>query len=217
MFSKETYTERRAELVRKIQGQGIVLLPGHTESPVNYPGNAYRFRQDSNFLYYFGLALPGLAGLIDTATGEATLFGDDFSVEDIIWMGPQPRVAELAARVGVSKTAPLADLAPSVANAVAGGRRIHILPPYRAETKIMLSGLFPGGTPEPSEELIRASQCATKNRPKRSPRSKRLAKRAMRCTRSRCGCAVPERKNTRSPVPSRASPFKRAGECRSIR
>ena len=154
MFSKETYTERRKTLASKLQNRGLILLPGHAESPVNYPNNAYRFRQESNFLYYFGLALPGLAGVIDTATGEAALFGDDFTIDDIIWMGPQPRVAELGAQVGVTKTAPFAALAETIAAATSKGRAVHILPPYRGETKLMLNTVLPGAAP--SEELIRA-------------------------------------------------------------
>jgi Xaa-Pro aminopeptidase len=118
---------------------------GHTESPINYPNNAYAFRQDSSFLYYFGLALPDLAGVIDTDSGEDMLFGDDFTVSDIIWMGPQPSVVELAAQVGVAKTAPLAALAEVIARAVAMGREIHILPPYRGETKMAIERLVPGG------------------------------------------------------------------------
>ncbi|MDR2890450.1 MAG: aminopeptidase P family protein [Alistipes sp.] len=164
MFSKETYTQRRAELARKMQGgeQGLVLLPGNAESPANYTNNAYRFRQDSTFLYYFGHSLPGLAGVVDIDTGETTLFGDDFSVEDIIWMGPQPSVAELGARVGVASTKPLSALAEVVAGAMARGRRGHILPPYRAETKTMLAELFGGAgagvgaVPAASDELAKA-------------------------------------------------------------
>lgn len=139
----------------KMQGKGLILLPGHVESPVNYPNNTYRFRQDSTFLYYFGLDLPGLAGVIDTDSGTETLFGDDFTIDDIIWMGPQPRVSELAEDVGVAGTAPFADLAAAIAGAVAKGRPVHILPPYRGETKILLDKLVPGGL-QPSDELIRA-------------------------------------------------------------
>ena len=157
MFSKETYSNRRAELARKMQesgSKGLLLLPGHGEAPANYANNAYHFRQDSTFLYYFGLALPDLVATIDIDTGEATLFGDDFTVEDIIWMGPQPRVAELGTRIGVSKTAPAAALAETVAQATAKGREIHILPPYRAQTKLLLSSLLPNATL--SEAFIRA-------------------------------------------------------------
>jgi Xaa-Pro aminopeptidase len=155
MFSKETYIERRAMLARKMAGRGVILLPGHAESPVNYAGNTYRFRQDSSFLYYFGLALPGLAAVIDTDSGEATLFGDDFTIDDIIWMGPQPSVAELGARVGVARTAPLRALETTLAEAIDRGRAVHILPPYRGETKLMLGRLLPEGF-SASEDLIRA-------------------------------------------------------------
>ena len=93
MFSKQTYEARRAELCSRI-GSGLILLPGNTYSPYNYPNNAYAFRQDSTFLYYFGLNLPSLAGVIDAETGEATLFGDDFTVDAIIWTGPQPTLLE---------------------------------------------------------------------------------------------------------------------------
>lgn len=155
MFSKETYSGRRLTLCSKLRGKGLILLPGHTESPINYPNNAYRFRQNSSFLYYFGLNLPGLAGVIDTDSGEEILFGDDFTIDDIIWMGPQPSVAELAAEVGVTKTAPYARLAETIAEAVSRGRQVHILPPYRGETKMLIDSLF-AGTLQPSDELIRA-------------------------------------------------------------
>lgn len=155
MFSCETYSERRKALCSKMQGRGIILLPGHVESPVNYAGNAYRFRQDSSFLYFFGHSIPGLAGVIDTDTGQEWLFGDDFTIDDIIWMGPQPRISELAERVGVKNSVPLSSLVTAIDGAVAKGRPVHILPPYRAETKRLLAGLF-GEEAKPSEELIRA-------------------------------------------------------------
>ncbi len=156
MFSKETYIGRRKVLMQKLQGRGIVLLPGNSEAPINYHANTYRFRQDSTFLYYFGLPISDLVGIIDTDTGEATLFGDDFTVEDIIWMGPQPRVVELAEQVGVKHTAPLAKLEPAIAEAVARGREIHILRPYRGDTRLMLEKIVPDAFLAPSEMLIQA-------------------------------------------------------------
>ena len=96
MFSAKTYAARRNMLRTKI-GSGIILLPGNSLSPNNYPNNAYYFRQDSSFRYYFGLNTPSLAGLIDADTGEEALYGDDFTVEDIIWTGPQPTLRELGA------------------------------------------------------------------------------------------------------------------------
>lgn len=101
MFSAKTYRERREELVRRI-GSGLILIAGNTFSPNNYPNNAYYFRQDSTFLYYFGLNVPTLFGVIDADTGESSLFGDDFTVDDIIWTGPQPKLVELGAQVGVA-------------------------------------------------------------------------------------------------------------------
>ena len=105
MFSAKTYAARRNMLRTKI-GSGIVLFPGNPLSPNNYPNNAYYFRQDSSFLYYFGLNIPSLAGLIDADTGEEALYGDDFTVEDIIWTGPQPTLRELGAKVGIAATHP---------------------------------------------------------------------------------------------------------------
>ena len=141
MFSANTYTARRAELCRRV-AEGVILLPGNGNSPFNYPNNCYSFRQDSTFLYYFGLNLPSLTALLDTQTGEAVLFGDDFTVDDIIWTGPQPTLVELGAQVGVTKCLPTAALADHIAAAQKSGRTIHYLPPYRGETKIMLSTLL---------------------------------------------------------------------------
>ncbi|MBE6194377.1 MAG: M24 family metallopeptidase [Rikenellaceae bacterium] len=141
MFSADTYRSRRAELRKRI-GNGLILIPGNTFSPNNYPNNAYYFRQDSTFLYYFGLNLPTLMAVIDTESSEEMLFGDDFTVEDIIWTGPQPRLVELGAQVGVSNCQPLKALDGVIATAMKLGRKIHYLPPYRGESKIELSRLL---------------------------------------------------------------------------
>ncbi len=101
MFPAKTYTARRARLRTKI-GHGLILLPGNFLSPNNYPNNAYHFRQDSTFRYFFDIPLPGLVGILDADTGEDMLFGDDFTVDDIIWTGPQPMLSDLGAAVGVS-------------------------------------------------------------------------------------------------------------------
>jgi len=145
MFAPEIYAKRRAELRAKI-GSGLILLPGNQNSPNNYPNNAYYFRQDSTFRYYFGLNIPSLMGVIDADSGEEWLFGDDFTVEDIIWTGPQPMLSELASGVAVKNTAPLSALQPLVERAIRLGRRIHSLPIYRGETKLQfveLLGLKP--------------------------------------------------------------------------
>ena len=141
MFSAKTYTARRHELRTKI-GSGIILFPGNPLSPNNYPNNTYYFRQDSSFRYYFGLNVPSMVGMIDADTGEEALYGDDFTVEDIIWTGPQPTLREMGAGVGITATFPMGELEKRLRRAVTLGRRIHYLPPYRGETKLQLSALL---------------------------------------------------------------------------
>ena len=141
MFSASTYAARRATLRSKIGG-GLVLLPGNPLTPNNYPNNAYYFRQDSSFRYFFGLNVPSVAGVIDADSGEEALYGDDFTVEDIVWTGPQPTLRELGAGAGVAATFPMAELAGRLRKAIAQGRRIHFLPPYRGETKLQLAELL---------------------------------------------------------------------------
>lgn len=142
MFPPITYSRRRALLRQRVTRGGIIILPGNTGSPANYPGNEYRFRQDSTFLYFFGLDRSGLWAVIDIDSGEETLYGDDASVEDIIWSGPQPSLREMAAGVGISSSKHLDRLGEDVNLAIRKGRHIHFLPPYRAETKLALSALL---------------------------------------------------------------------------
>ncbi len=158
MFEKETYIRRRAQL-KKLVGEGVVVLFGNNESPANYPANGYApFRQDSSFLYYFGQHRDGLVGVIDIDNDEEWLFGDDIDVEDIVWMGYTPSVADLAAQVGISKTAPMAQL--KVLCDKTNGRAIHFLPPYRFDTKIQimdLLGIHPSQQKEKASlDLIKA-------------------------------------------------------------
>lgn len=141
MFPAKTYTARRETLRTKI-GSGIILLPGNSFSPNNYPNNAYYFRQDSTFRYYFGLNVADLVGVIDADTGEEALYGNDLTVEDIVWTGPQPSLREMADEVGIRATFPLAELQGRLRKAIALGRRVHFLPPYRGETKLQLSALL---------------------------------------------------------------------------
>ncbi len=141
MFTKETYIQRRATLRSKI-GSGLILIPGNQESPMNYTDNTYHFRQDSTFLYFFGFDLPGMFGVIDVDNNHDLLYANDVDIEDIIWMGTQKSVAEQAFTVGVDVTAPLEKLSQTVERAIQGGRRVHFLPPYRAENMIQLSSLL---------------------------------------------------------------------------
>jgi Xaa-Pro aminopeptidase len=138
MFSKQTYIQRRAEL-KKLVGEGIIVLFGNNDAPCNYPANGYApFRQDSTFLYYFGQHRDGLVGVIDIDNDEEWLLGDDIDIEDIVWMGFVPSVSDLAAEVGVTKTAPMAQLKEIIANS----QKVHFLPPYRHDTKIQIMDLL---------------------------------------------------------------------------
>ncbi|MDP3433950.1 MAG: aminopeptidase P family protein [Bacteroidota bacterium] len=141
MFNRDTYISRRKQLKRTIS-DGIILLLGNVDSPMNYADNTFYFRQDSSFLYFFGLDFQKLAGVIDTETGEEIIFGDDVKIEDIIWMGPQIALKEKAERSGISKTEPYKNLQAIVEKAISSGRKIHFLPPYRAENKLLLNELL---------------------------------------------------------------------------
>ncbi|MGV8092631.1 MAG: aminopeptidase P family protein [Mangrovibacterium sp.] len=137
MFEKEIYTERRRMLAKQIQG-GLILLLGNVDSPMNYTDNTFHFRQDSSFLYFFGLDFPGLAGVIDADSAEEMILGNDVDVDDIIWMGPQASIQEKALQVGVKKSFSFSELGNIMTKAIKQGRKIHFLPPYRAENKLLL-------------------------------------------------------------------------------
>lgn len=140
MFDSSVYINRRKALREKV-GSGLILILGNNEAPANFPDNTYKFRQDSTFLYFFGHNHPGYAGVIDVESGEDMFFGDDVTMDDIIWMGPQPSVKDLAARVGVSKSAPFARLKEVVGKAISQRRQIHFLPPYRHDNMMLLEDL----------------------------------------------------------------------------
>jgi Xaa-Pro aminopeptidase len=141
MFKAATYIERR-NLLRKSVGSGLMIFLANEEAPMNYPANTYHYRQDSSFLYFFGLASPGLAAIIDADEGADTLYGDNIGIEDIIWEGELPKMKDRALEVGVRLTKPRGALAEDVRKALAAGRTIHYLPPYRADKKIALSELL---------------------------------------------------------------------------
>lgn len=141
MFEAAIYKNRRKALKEKV-GKGLVLILGHGESPANYPSNTYKFRQDSSFLYFFGLDMPDFAGVLDVESGEEYLFGNDVDMDDIIWMGPQPAVKELGERVGISRTLPFSRLGEVLGQAVREGRRVHFLPPYRHANMLLIEKLL---------------------------------------------------------------------------
>ena len=142
MFPATTYVARRDALLARLRAAGatgLVLLPGHVDSPMNYRDNAYDFRQDASVLYICGRQQPELALLVDIDDGRATLFGDDIGIDHLVWTGPLPGVAERAAQSGVGATGTRAQLGETLASARARGRPVHFLPPYRGETRLALA------------------------------------------------------------------------------
>lgn len=141
MFSKDVYVERRNAL-KKLVGNGLIIIFGNNDAPENYPANVYKFRQDSSFLYYFGQKRDGLVGIIDVDNDKEYILGNDIDIDDIIWFGYVPSVQELASQVGVANSAPMAELENMVKKAKASSQEIHYLPPYRYDTMIQISDLL---------------------------------------------------------------------------
>lgn len=160
MFNRETYVRRR-ETLKRLVNSGIIILFGNNESPANCPANAYYpFRQDSSFIYYFGLHRDGLVGVIDIDNDRETLIGNDIDIEDIVWFGSVDSVSDMAAQAGVAHSAPIKELKTICNKALEQHRKIHILPTYRHDTMIQvmdLLGIHPGQQREAASlELIKA-------------------------------------------------------------
>ena len=141
MFDTKVYIQRREYLKTQIKS-GIILFLGNEESSMNYPANTYPFRQDSSFLYFLGLDIPGLAAVIDVEEDKEILFGEDVTMEDIIWMGSLPSLKGRARMAGIKKTAPTADLEKTLRDAIKKGKKIHYFPPYRAEAALKIEELL---------------------------------------------------------------------------
>lgn len=159
MFPVQTYIDRRARLQAQFSS-GLLLFLGNDESSMNYAANTFHFRQDSTFLYFFGVDQPGYAAIIDLDEGRTVIFADDLTIDDIVWTGILPTVAELAAKGGVTETRPAVALDAVVKDAVAKGRPVRYLPPYRPENKLKLFdllGVHPGRQHDgASVDLVRA-------------------------------------------------------------
>lgn len=138
MFPAEVYIQRRKRL-RELVGKGVILFLGNKEVAMNYAANNYPFRQDSSFLYYFGLDMPGLAGMIDCEFGGETIYGSDPTLEDIIWVGNQEPLQKKALRAGVTLVKPLERLDGDVFRVIAHNRDVHYLPPYREQRRLQLA------------------------------------------------------------------------------
>ena len=172
MFQANVYMNRRHALLKgmatRLSGdKGIAIFVGNADAAMNYRGNDYKFRQDSSFLYFWGIDEPWFAAVLDLDNGDECLFGNDVDIDDIIWMGPQPSVADKAALIGCARTAPLAEFDKVVEAAVSAGRPVHFLPPARYYNQLKLSGLTglsmdavrkvgPVAAGGASEELVRS-------------------------------------------------------------
>ena len=141
LFDKQTYVERRNRL-RQLVGSGLIVLPGNNDSPLNYPANTYKFRQDSSFLYFFGQQRNGLAGVLDADSGEDWLAGDEIDIDDIVWFGSVHSVKAMAEECGAACSLSMGQMEEKVRQAVAQGRKVHFLPPYRHDTQIWLMDLL---------------------------------------------------------------------------
>jgi Xaa-Pro aminopeptidase len=159
MFAKEVYWQRR-KMLRALVGDGLILIAGNEESSMNYGANTYHFRQDSSFLYFFGINKPGFYGVCDVDNDQDTLYGNDFAIDDIIWMGEQPAVSDLAESAGVENSASESELTNVLKHALKSGRKVHLLPPYRGDHTIKLAQLMDMAHKEVSKlvsrELIEA-------------------------------------------------------------
>ena len=165
MFEANVYVNRRRSLLEKMASmtqegaRGIAVFLGNVDAPTNYRGNDYKFRQDSNFLYLWGVDEPGFAAVLDLDSSDECLYGNDVDIDDIIWMGPQPSVASKGAAVGCASTAPLAEFGKAVAAAVAAGRSVHFLPPARYYNQMRLAEL----TGTPSDSVRKVAPIAAEN------------------------------------------------------
>jgi Xaa-Pro aminopeptidase len=152
MFPIEKYTERR-KLLKNFIKTGLVLFPGNKEVPYNYSSNTYRFRQDSNFLYFWGIDIPNVVAIIDVDSGDEMLFGNGQDLEDMIWTGPSDSISEIAKKSGINKNYSLHKVEDVLKNASNKGRKIHFVPVYRSENNLQLSSWL-GILPEKVNELV---------------------------------------------------------------
>ena len=155
MFSKDTYIARRAKLKQTV-GSGLLLFLGNDESGMNYADNTYHFRQDSTFLYFFGLPYAGLSAIIDIDNDREIIFGDELTIDAIVWMGTQPTLKEKSEAAGIKEVRPFKEIEAYLKSAQQKGQQIHYLPTYRAEHQLKLFawlGVMPG-TEQPSVPFI---------------------------------------------------------------
>ena len=150
---KESYIRRRAQLKKDV-GSGLLLFLGNDEVGMNYADNTYRFRQDSTMLYFFGLDFPGIAAVIDIDEDREIVFGNDLTIDDIVWTGAMPSLKERCEPVGITDVRPMSELAKIVNRKLSNGTLVHFLPPYRGDHRVWLWELL--GV-EPAAQTAKAS------------------------------------------------------------
>ena len=162
------YSQRRSRLRGLLEGQkGIVVFIGNVDSAAQYRDNGYKWRQDSNWLYFYGIDEPRFAAIMDLESGSDTVYADDYDIDDIIWTGPMPTVASLAQGAGATASGSYSAFSDAVRAALAGGRQVHFLPVSRWYNAVLLSsllGVAPAdvfsagkkGCPLASEALVKA-------------------------------------------------------------
>ena len=158
MFSTQTYLKRREKLIQQVEDTGLLLFLSNGENPINFEDNTYRFRQDSTFLYYFGIQQAHIAAVVDLDANKTLIFGDELSMDALVWMGRQETLKAKCEKTGVTETRPYAALAPYILAAQTAKRNIHYLPPYQPANKIILSALLQVAIADlqPSTALIQA-------------------------------------------------------------
>ena len=159
MFAAEVYRQRRNRLASDM-GTGVILFPGNTQSPINFLDNVYPFRQDSSFLYFWGLENPDLTAVVDVDTSSETIYGNEMTLEESVWAGPRPSLVSVCEKAGIQAVEPADQLETVLSNAVNSGRPVHFLPQFRADNILRLSRLL-NMKPEAvgagaSREMIRA-------------------------------------------------------------
>ena len=150
MFDREIYVERRRKLKNKLQS-GKLLFIGNDEAGMNYADNTYRYRQDSTFLYYFGISKPGLYALIDLDENKEYLFGENPVIDSIIWDGVKTTIEDYAQQVGVENTGSISLLKTKIDSFDKDS--IKYLPPYRGEHFLKLQYLL-GYSPNEAKQKI---------------------------------------------------------------
>lgn len=155
MFKKEIYLHRRNKMLSSVSS-GKILLLGNIENPINFEHNTYPFRQDSSFLYYIGIKSPGLAAVLDIEKNETILFGDEMTIDDIVWMGQQQTLAEKAELSGIGTVLPFNQLFDYLGKSPK--EPVHYLPPYQSHNKLLLQQITGRSVSqlEPSVALIKA-------------------------------------------------------------